>query len=228
MNKALEALGISEDPYQYITDTGYDTENLNRILAEASQRLNTSLSPEAEKALYDAWDYLTGADPIEQAEAAIVFGGGGNSRPELAAKLYKEGWVEKLVMTGHSGSYMNDDAKSEAELFAEIAMKEQVPPEDIIVEPKAKNTIENAIFSLEKLKELGPLPEKIILIQIEYQMLRAYLTFKAVADKDIKLIRQPAPSAKYTRERFWENKTALGYVFNEFIKIGIARNMGHI
>jgi uncharacterized SAM-binding protein YcdF (DUF218 family) len=229
LNEALLALGISEDPYEYVTAEGYDTENLENVINEVSAKLaEAPVSPEIETKLYALWDYLCAGDPVGKADVAIVFGGGGASRPILAAELYKEGYAGKLLFTGHSASFMKDGGKTEAELFADIAMENDVPESDIILETKAKNTPENAINSIEILKELGPLPEKIILVQIEYQMLRAYYTFKAVADWDPTLIRQPAPSAKYTRDKFWEDKTALSYVFNEFIKINIARKMGHI
>jgi len=122
---------------------------------------------------------------------------------------------------------MKDSHKSEAELFANIAHEQGVPEGDVILEAEAKNTPENAVNSVRILKGQSWLPKKIIIIQIEYQMRRAYLTLKAVADWQPQLLCRSAPSAKYKREHYWNDKAAWSYVFLEYIKMYAARQMGH-
>ena len=124
-------------------------------------------------------------------------------------------------------SYMKEVDIAEAEVFAQVAEKEGVPASDIILEKEAVNTVENATKSIELLKRLGELPQRIILIQIAYQMRRAYLTFKAASDWNPELIKHPAPSGKFKREDYFISKDGWSYIFNEFIKLYGARLMKH-
>lgn len=228
LNNALIAVGVDEDPYVLVRADGFDADAIQRIADSAYEKINSGkLSDEVKEKVFALWDYLTEADPLQKADLIFVFGGGGTTRPVLAAQMYKEGWAPKILFTGRHASYMKDEHKSEAELFAEVAHENGVPTADIILEIEAKNTPENAINSVKLLKEQGVLPKSIILTQIEYQMRRAYLTFRAVANWKPELIRRPAPSAKFKRENFWTDKNGWSYVFLEYIKMYGARQMGH-
>lgn len=70
----------------------------------------------------------------------------GRMNTYAAGSLYQEGKVRRIIVSG--GKTGGEELQSEAERMAWI-LKERfhVPENDIILEPKAKNTIENTVFT---------------------------------------------------------------------------------
>lgn len=227
LNEAILSLGFNDDPYSLIDPENLKVEGVQSIIDKTFVAIRAGTSEETKEKLRQLWDYLCEADSLQKSDIIFVFGGGGETRPKEAAKLYKEGWAPKILFTGRAASYMENVQITEAEAFAQIAEREGVPSEDIILEKEAQNTVENATRSIELLKQQGEFPKRLILIQIAYQMRRAYLTFKAVSDWNPELIKHPAPSGKFKREDYFMNKDGWSYVFNEFIKLYGARLMKH-
>ncbi len=62
------------------------------------------------------------------------------------ATLYHTGKIKKILVTGGSGSVLHT-YKPEAVFIKEMLVNNNIPEQDIIVEPDARNTYENAIFS---------------------------------------------------------------------------------
>lgn len=60
-----------------------------------------------------------------------------------AVRLYKKGFAPKIIMTGGVG----DNPPSEAQVAAELAVKNGVPREDVIQENKSTSTWENAAYT---------------------------------------------------------------------------------
>ena len=67
--------------------------------------------------------------------------------------------------------------RSEAELFAEIAVKKGVPESAILVESNSTNTGENVQFTQKLLQSKGLDPHTFILVQKPYMERRSYATF---------------------------------------------------
>lgn len=227
LNEIISLLGFGDNPYKLLSPENLQIEAMQSIVDKTFQAITKGVSDSVLKKLYSLWDYLCEADPLENSDLIFVFGGGGETRPKEAVKLYKDGWAPKILFTGQKPSYVKGLTITEAESFAEIAKKNGVTQKDIILEKEAVNTVENATKSIALLKKSGQLPNKIILIQVEYQLRRAYLTFKAASDWNPKLIKHPAPSAKFTRENYFTTKDGWSYIFFEFIKLYGARLMGH-
>lgn len=227
INETIILLGFKDNPYKFLSPESLQIEAVQPIVDKTFQAIAKGVSNNVLEKLYCLWDYLCEADPLEKSDIIFVFGGGGETRPKEAAKLYKMGWAPKILFTGQKPSYVKNIQMTEAESFAAIAEEAGVKKKDIILEKEAINTVENATKSITLLKKSGKLPNKIILIQIEYQMRRAYLTFKAASDWNPKLIKYPAPSVKFTRENYFTTKEGWSYVFFEFIKLYGARLMGH-
>jgi len=109
-------------------------------------------------------DYLPGVSDV-----AVVLGGLSDqktSNPEHlefnqaaeriteAVALWKEGRVKYLLITSGSGNLLDPDAV-EAPGLATWARSMGVPAEAVIVEPKSRNTRENATFSLTLARHRG-------------------------------------------------------------------------
>ena len=130
------------------------------------------------------WDYMLIKHDLEKSDVIFVLGSRDTRVAEYAAELYLEGWAPIILFSG-SGSIHNHKkgreqfiGTTEAELFAQIAREKGVPEKAILIENKSQNTGENYEFSIEKLKECGIAPKKIILVQKPYMERRTLATGK--------------------------------------------------
>jgi uncharacterized SAM-binding protein YcdF (DUF218 family) len=125
--------------------------------------------------LEDLWKYLYREDALQPADVIIGFGSHDVTTASRAARLYKEGWAPWILFTGYLGKgTLGVFPKPEAELFAEIAVGEGVPPEAILIENKATNTGENIRFARELLEGRGIAAKKIIAVHKPYMTRRVW------------------------------------------------------
>jgi uncharacterized SAM-binding protein YcdF (DUF218 family) len=126
------------------------------------------------------WEYLQlNHDPIP-ADVIIVFGTNDLRVARFAARLYHEGFGRRLVCTGgiaHQGDLLATNwHKTEAEMFAEEAISLGVPPDRILLEPRACNTAENIRFSRELLCRDATRPRNILLATKPFMQRRVWAT----------------------------------------------------
>src|SRR5262249_40532879 len=127
------------------------------------------------------WDYHHLDHQLEKCDIILALGSNDLRVAEFAADLFLQGWAPTLVLSGNAGALTRDRfSKSEAETFAEIALKKGVPQEALLLEPESTNTGENVIFSRRLLESKGIHPGSIILVQKPYMERRAYATFMRV------------------------------------------------
>ncbi len=72
-----------------------------------------------------------------------------------ALELYRSGKVKKLLFTGGTGRLMQDGG-SEAALLPPLLEKLGIPPTDVILEERSRNTWENAVFTREIIEARYP------------------------------------------------------------------------
>lgn len=133
------------------------------------------------------------ADQIQQPyDLGILLGGYSNSniRPNHdrfnislhgnrflnALELYHAGKVKKLLLSGGSGSLLQNKPK-EAERAAELLRKMGLPDSVIIVENKSRNTYENAVYSAKLIRQLPGNP-RCLLLTSAFHMRRAAACFE--------------------------------------------------
>lgn len=226
LSDVLKVLKIEENPYGYATENNLNIEKIEEMIAKSFSKVNdSSVSEELSTALSKMWDYLTEADKLEKADLIFVFGGNNPSRVEMAVDLYGKGFADKIMFTGRTPSYI-ETGIIEAERDKNSAVKKGVSEEKILTETESINTPQNVLNSVKIFEELNFWPEKVILVTFSYHMRRAYLTFKAVADWSPKLIRSPSVG-KYDKDSYYKDQKEWAYVFNEYIKLWGARQMGH-
>ena len=74
----------------------------------------------------------------------------------MGAQLWLDGWAPLLIFSGGLGRLTKESwTRTEAALFAEIAVQKGVPPEAILVEDRSTNTGENILFTKQLLEERG-------------------------------------------------------------------------
>jgi uncharacterized SAM-binding protein YcdF (DUF218 family) len=134
-------------------------------------------SPTTMQDVYTLWNYMLMNQKLEKADAILVLGSSDLRKAEYAAQLYKDGWAALLIFSGGVGR--NTDGlwgKTEAEMFASIAMEKGVPQEAILIENKSTNTGENIQFTRQLLEKKGIHPKKLIVAQKPYMERRTYAT----------------------------------------------------
>lgn len=90
--------------------------------------------------------------------------------------LYKEGKVDRILITGDHG-YLVDKGLHEATQIKEVLVKWGIPEHVIITETKSKNTYENAVESKKILDKLFPNSSSILLVTSGKHMRRAKACF---------------------------------------------------
>jgi uncharacterized SAM-binding protein YcdF (DUF218 family) len=123
------------------------------------------------------WAYHHLNHRLEKSDIILALGSNDLRVADHAAELFLQGWAPWLVLSGNVGTFTRGRfAKSEAETFAEIALKKGVPPEALLIEPDSTNTGENVIFCRRLLAQRGLDPESLILVQKPYMERRAFAT----------------------------------------------------
>jgi len=126
------------------------------------------------------WDYHHVHQVLRKADCIIVLGSHDTRVAERAAELFLEGWAPLLVCSGHLGSLTSGTwTRSEAEVFADVAVSRGVPRERILLEARSTNTGENVDFTRQLLAERGETPRRAIAVQKTYMERRTLATFSS-------------------------------------------------
>jgi uncharacterized SAM-binding protein YcdF (DUF218 family) len=149
-----------------------------------SNRLMYAWEPEPkafdELPVYDLGIVLTGVTNIDKLPKDRTYFNKGADRATHAIQLYKMGKLKKILITGGFG-FAPVHPKTEAESLAEFMVWAGVEKSDLILETKARNTRENAVFSQRILHEMGYLESSennLLLITSAFHMPRAEACFR--------------------------------------------------
>jgi len=164
--------------------------------------------------------FLQREDPLESADAVLVFNGDPDYERTLeAAQLYHAGYARYIVFSGRGGP--GDSAQS----MAQVATQHGVPPQAILLEGEATSTYENVLFIRRLLIQYHV--QKLILVTSPYHQLRAYLVARHILP-GLTLINHPAPSRLWTAHGWWRAPGSRHVVFDECIKLAGYFLMGHL
>jgi len=124
------------------------------------------------------WNYHLVNHSLEPSDIIFVLGSHDLRVAHRAAELFLAGLAPLLVFSGGLGNWTSGVfQKSEAETFADEAIRLGVPAKHIIIENRSTNTGENIRFTYSILKERGIRVTKMILVQKPYMERRTYATF---------------------------------------------------
>jgi uncharacterized SAM-binding protein YcdF (DUF218 family) len=154
------------------------------------------------------WDYHHVNHRLEKAEAIIALGSHDTRVAERAAEVYREGWAPLLVCSGRLGALTSGVwTRHEADVFAEVAERNGVPSDRILIEDRATNTGENVAFSRDLLAARGVRPLRVIGVQKPYMERRTFATFRKVWPEVEVIVTSPAlsfddyPNAEIPRDK---------------------------
>lgn len=145
--------------------------------------------------------------------------------------LYKEGKIKKIIITGASQKALTDHGNGETQQTAKLLVQWGVRPEDILMEQKAKNTRENALFTAKILKQEFP-DKKYLLITSAFHMRRSVGCFEKAG---VKTDQFPADfygnsSSNKIKDFIIPAPEVLGYsqlLFREWVGIIVYKIMGY-
>lgn len=125
---------------------------------------------------YDVGIVLTGVANLQKEPDDRVYFNKGADRVIHAIELYKRGKINKILISGGTGSLKRPDL-TEANALVKVLQLFDVPEEDIIVEKASRNTHENAVFSAAILNKNFP-DGRFLLITSAFHLRRAQGCFE--------------------------------------------------
>ena len=147
----------------------------------------------------EALKKITAQESLPKTDVIIVISGGDTkARTLYGVKLYKLGVANEIIL---SGAARDSNSQSNAEEMAEIATKEGLPSSQLLVDPKAKNTYENA-QNLKNIMELKKY-KSVTLVTNSYHQRRANLEFKRAFGENVKIYNAPIFEDKMWSKYTW-------------------------
>ncbi|MDP3900347.1 MAG: YdcF family protein [bacterium] len=164
-------------------------------------------------------------DAVRKSDAVICLQGDGYERVGQTVKLYQEGLVKYIVI---SGGVKNSPAAVLTLKMAEKIRQKGVAKSRIIIEENSQNTRDQGVEVMKLAKKNNW--QKIILVASHFHQPRAYLTFlKTMQGAKLKIQIFNAPA----RELSWFDKTLWGpsrlkLLMEELKKIAEYKKKGHV
>lgn len=161
--------------------------------------------------------FLIVRDKIEPAALIIVLGGDNTGeRVNEAVNLYREGYAQKILMSGGPLAW----ELTYAEWMKKHAVALGAPFQAVLLEDKSRSTIENAQFTLPILKQNRI--RSFILVTSPTHSRRAKRVFKKVyAEEGIKMISHPVPlrDSMFRLPRWWTRHEDTQLVMWEYVSL---------
>jgi uncharacterized SAM-binding protein YcdF (DUF218 family) len=148
-----------------------------------------------------------------------------------AITLYREGKIQKILISGGSGKLIQNSVK-ESMVLKSLLEKTGIPSSDILTEDQSRNTYENALYSSVLLTELNLTGEH-ILITSGLHMKRALACFKKQGINVIPFsVDQASGTQEYTPDKLFipsiEAMDKWNRLFHEWVGYAAYYVMGYI
>lgn len=124
------------------------------------------------------WDYLRYPCEIKKADCIIGFGNYNCDIALRASQLFREGCAEKVMFSGGLGrNTLGLQSMTEADRFAQTALRDGLDPKDILIENRSTNTAENIAFARKLLEENGVFAKSLIIVHQPFMERRIKAAF---------------------------------------------------
>lgn len=182
------------------------------------------------------YDYLTDfifvEDAPEKADVLFVPGGAYGEIAEHAARLYRQGYVPRILVSGKysitegrfagaksPASYRKYSYRTECEFLSDILLKNGVPPEAILQEEEATFTYENAINS-RALTDSPGLSVRTAIISCQAYHARRCLLYFSLLYPDTRFLICPAVTRGISRDTWMLDPEKIDLVLGEVERCG--------
>jgi uncharacterized SAM-binding protein YcdF (DUF218 family) len=165
---------------------------------------------------------LAVTDPLAKSDVIVAVSGDNGPRTQTAVALWKQGYAPLLLF---SGSSLDPDSVSSAELMKRDAMRLGVPAAAILVEPTAADTEENARLTAQLMSERGL--HTAILVTSPYHQRRAAMLFsRAFARGGLTFLNHPADDPQWDPDRWWLREPSRSLTLVELAKLSASLLLG--
>lgn len=146
-------------------------------------------------------DFLVRAAPPRKADVILVLAGDFSGlRIETAARLVKEGYAPRILVSGPFGIY----GQYESDLEIPMAEKEGFPASYFVGLPhRANSTKEEAVATIPALRQMGA--KTVLLVTSDYHTRRAGNIFRAAAP-DLNFCVVAAPDEYFSPHGWWHDR----------------------
>ena len=160
------------------------------------------------------------SDPLEKADAIAVLGGGLETRPFEAARLYHFGFAPKILIMNQKTSPTTalGITLSEAELTRHLLIRQGVPDSNIVVVGNdIANTRDESLAVREWARSNGA--RTVIVATDPFHTRRARWVFrKQLKSIGVRVMMDAAASREYTEADWWQSESGVVAFQNEVLK----------
>lgn len=162
-------------------------------------------------------------DTGEKADCMIVLGSikAAKYRVPAAVQAFKSGRASKIMLCGGKVRDFPDGKYSEAEHMHRAALALGVAKEDLILENRSQNTVENILFSLIELQRTFWLNKvrSVLLVTTAYHMRRSLAIARYLLPEHITVIPCPANDTNTRRDNWMNTPIGVERAKSEAMKI---------
>lgn len=185
------------------------------------------------RAFQDITSFIFMDDAPEKCDIILIPGTSKSAITEKAAELYRLGYAPYIMPSGlyssSIGKFASDkidnpkyygEFDSDFEYCKHILMKNGVPEKAIIREDRATNTMENAAFSAQVIKETGISVTKAIICCQSFHARRAFLAYTCHF-KGVTLSVVPTSTQGISKDNWYLTEKGYKKVMGEVAKCGM-------
>lgn len=157
--------------------------------------------------------YLSPQSRLVSADAIVVISGGEtDERVAEGVQLFNHNLAPVMIMSGAA----RDAGPSNAEAMKQIAIRQGVSEDKIIIEENAQDTIGNAKY-VKDLIEQNKI-QSIILVTSPYHQRRAYITFHQYLGDQFTIINHSSADSAWRKNGWWRDAWARQLTWQELQK----------
>jgi uncharacterized SAM-binding protein YcdF (DUF218 family) len=165
--------------------------------------------------------YLDVSSPPRPVDDVLVLGGGADTRPFVAAALYKAGLVQRVLVPNVKRSPEVEDglAPSESEVTRQVLLKRGVPAGAIVLLPDEVDSTADEARSLKRYLDDNP-GRTAAVVTNDYHTRRARMIFRTeLGDRAADLPFFAAPTEGFDAGDWWRCERGCSLYANEYLKM---------
>ena len=172
------------------------------------------------------WDYMKLNQQLRPADCILVFGSHDPRVATYGAELFLRRLAPLILFSGKRGGLTRKWSKTEAEKFAQIAIRAGVPRSRILIEKEATNSGENVLFTKRLLEKRGLNPGSFLVVQKPYMERRTWATFKKVWPRKKIIVTSPPISFEDYPNRSISKRDVIAIMLSDLQKIALYPQKG--
>lgn len=161
-------------------------------------------------------------DPLQKADAIVLLGGGLETRPFAAAKLYRDGYAS-LILIARARSSPTDEmglTTREHDVARQVLLKQGVPDSALAeIGTDVRNTYDEALAVRDWVKTAHT-TRLIIPTDIFHTRRVRWLFRKQLRHTGVQILVEAVPGREYQQEDWWRHEQGLVAFQNEVLKFG--------